>query len=389
MLLGLAIGCSAVLQRPSLLQHRPLRWQERLHERCRFPLACTPGADPPLQDAEARPSKWRPGTLVDTIGDGKIDAVLVDTVGDGISDSIEPLGNDKANARLQAFVSSAPFQLVSAAATLVLVASFGLKGQDDMLIMQLASGAELGAAGLLAIEYVARLWASGFSLSFALSPLMVIDALTLVPPFLDAGGGGLVGGVWVANDLPFFGLESFGALNFIRLLRALRVLRLLRYVFDRNTYDVITKAITGSESTAYQQEITRVIGVVLSILFVSAGLIWEAEHTTNPGLQLYSDAVYFSFSVLTTVGLGDIAPQTANGRLLVNLEMLAGITLIPYQLSSVAQALQDQKSTAAAATIADEQALVPGKPPCVACGLSGHEKDAAFCRRCGTRLLVE
>lgn len=403
------VACSALLQSPALLLQRS---NSPCLERRRPLRACVPESELPQKASVTNEPRvpWRPGQLVDTNGDGFADSVLVDTVGDGLADTIVPLGKGQTDARLQALVNSPLFELASAVATLVLVLAFGFKAQDSSAILaserSLASAIELSAAAALSLEYVVRLWASGFSLSFALSPQMLIDLLTLLPPWLDNYAGSSLpapllqqsAAVLDAADeslrtemlsrtQDMLSSDVGEGLSILRLLRSLRILRLLRYVLDSDSSAALSRAIFGSEIAAYQREIARIVFTVLSIVFVSAGLMWEVEHLANPGMAMYTDALYFSFSVLTTVGLGDIVPMTANGRLLVSLEMLAAITLIPYQLSSLAKALQEEEPTVMGA--ADSLPGAQPSLPCIACGLSVHQTDAAFCRRCGTRLPLQ
>lgn len=50
------------------------------------------------------------------------------------------------------------------------------------------------------------------------------------------------------------------------------------------------------------------------------------EYGLNPKIQNYMDALWFSFSTVTTVGYGDITPITTAGRILGILMMLLGTT---------------------------------------------------------------
>ena len=46
-------------------------------------------------------------------------------------------------------------------------------------------------------------------------------------------------------------------------------------------------------------------------LSVSSGLIYAAEHTSNPRINNYFHALYFGLCTLTTVGFGDVYPVTS------------------------------------------------------------------------------
>ena len=69
----------------------------------------------------------------------------------------------------------------------------------------------------------------------------------------------------------------------------------------------------------------------------------------NPDLPDYFTALYFGLTTLTTVGFGDITPVTFEGRLVVSVSILAGIAIIPVQLSSLAEALLNRDTITRAA----------------------------------------
>ena len=124
--------------------------------------------------------------------------------------------------------------------------------------------------------------------------------------------------------------------------------------------------------------------IIFTLLFISTGLIYNAEHATNPQLPDYFTALYFGLTTLTTVGFGDITPITAEGRLVVSVSILAGIAIIPVQLSSLAEALfGDRRASTAGAA---DGAATATSTPCAACGATGHPANAAFCYACGVSL---
>lgn len=63
-----------------------------------------------------------------------------------------------------------------------------------------------------------------------------------------------------------------------------------------------------------------------SIIFFFASILYHMEFGVNPKIQNYLDALWFSFSTVTTVGYGDVTPITTAGRILGILMMLMGTT---------------------------------------------------------------
>ncbi|HIG93588.1 TPA: two pore domain potassium channel family protein [Candidatus Woesearchaeota archaeon] len=80
--------------------------------------------------------------------------------------------------------------------------------------------------------------------------------------------------------------------------------------------------------------------------------------------------MYFTIITITTVGYGDISPVTTIGRLVSVLTVLAGVTLIPWQLGKLLKVVLSSNTKK--------------KVKCTKCGLEDHDNDAIHCKACGT-----
>jgi voltage-gated potassium channel len=85
-------------------------------------------------------------------------------------------------------------------------------------------------------------------------------------------------------------------------------------------------------------------------------------------------SVYWAVVTLTTVGYGDIAPQTNVGQALAALVMIMGYAIIAVPTSIVTVELGH----------ASRRALTERQ--CSQCSLSSHDSDARHCKRCGAQL---
>jgi voltage-gated potassium channel len=85
--------------------------------------------------------------------------------------------------------------------------------------------------------------------------------------------------------------------------------------------------------------------------------------------------MYWTVVTLTTVGYGDIAPQTVLGQTLASFVMVLGYGIIAVPTGIVTVELAN---AARVASLSPES--------CPACGVQGHDLDARFCKRCGTAL---
>ena len=197
-------------------------------------------------------------------------------------------------------------------------------------------------AVIFALEYGVRWWASPNRWRYPLQLYSLVDLIAVVPMVL--GGWDIL---------------------FVRLLRSFRILLLLRF-FDRNRF-------LRRLSLTDNQILVRIFLTLLCLLFIAAGLIYHVEHNTpGTGIHTFLDAFYFTLVTMTTVGFGDITPLSTEGRLVTLLMILAGITLIPWQISELVRHF-----------ISSVQKVTQ---PCPGCGWTYHDPDAHYCKRCGTGL---
>ena len=146
-------------------------------------------------------------------------------------------------------------------------------------------------------------------------------------------------------------------------LRVLRTLRLLR------TYQLLARLRADSAWFRRNEELTITMVHLAVFLFVMTAIVYETQHWTNPQIKNYIDALYFTVTVLTTTGFGDITLQGTMGRLISVFIMIFGVTLF---LRLIRALLQPHKV----------------RFPCPTCGLQRHDFDAVHCKACGTTLNI-
>ena len=84
-------------------------------------------------------------------------------------------------------------------------------------------------------------------------------------------------------------------------------------------------------------------------------------------------SIYWAIVTVTTVGYGDISPQTELGQGLASLAMIMGYAIIAIPTGII--------SAEYTSIIHKKNSLV-----CPGCSNEGHEDDAKFCKSCGTDL---
>ena len=147
--------------------------------------------------------------------------------------------------------------------------------------------------------------------------------------------------------------------------RILRVFKLMRFV------DEADRLLISLRASARRIAVFILFVVILQVFLGYLMVLVESGHP-NSQFQSVGQGVYWAVVTMTTVGYGDVVPQTVLGRLLAAAVMLLGfgIIAIPTGIVSyeaIRQGQNDQRQ-------------------CSRCGYRGHRQGAEFCDRCGTML---
>ena len=209
---------------------------------------------------------------------------------------------------------------------------------------------EWGFTLLFSAEYAARLWCVRRPATYARSFFGIVDLLSVAPTYLA-----------------FFFPATTNVLvvRILRILRLFRILKLARYVGEADT---LLTALRQS-----RRKITVFLYAVFTIVVIFGALMYLIEGE-DAGFTSIPRGVYWAIVTLTTVGYGDIAPQTPVGQGLSSIIMVMGYGIIAVPTGIYATELREVLSTQRA------------RRACPECGISGHEADARFCRRCGGAL---
>jgi voltage-gated potassium channel len=216
--------------------------------------------------------------------------------------------------------------------------------------------AEWAFTALFTIEYALRLAVSRRPARYARSFFGIIDLLAILPTYL-------------AILLP--GAQSLMAVRALRLIRVFRIFKMAEYVGESR---VLVTALRASRPkiVVFLVAVTTVVVVIGAVMYLVEG----PEH----GFTSIPTSVYWAIVTMTTVGYGDIAPQTPAGKAIASFIMVLGYGIIAVPTGIVTSELTIARSGRRPET---------GGRSCTACGVGGHEPEAAFCKRCGAVLRVE
>lgn len=74
----------------------------------------------------------------------------------------------------------------------------------------------------------------------------------------------------------------------------------------------------------------------LTVVFVSALIMWLIDDDNFPN---YGISLWWAVQTVTTVGYGDVVPETPGGRVVAAMLMLTGLAFIPTLTSVIVSAL--------------------------------------------------
>lgn len=203
---------------------------------------------------------------------------------------------------------------------------------------------------IFTIEYLLRLFCVGKPLKYAFSFYGIVDFLAVAPTYFS---------------ILYPGSQY---LLVIRILRVLRVFRVLKFVQYLTEAKLLKEALIAS-----RRKITVFIFVVLTIVVIVGSLMYLIEGEEN-GFTSIPRSIYWSIVTLTTVGYGDLTPQTPLGQALASLIMIMGYGMIavPTGIVSVEISKVSQKNISTQS--------------CPECSAEGHDSDAEHCKYCGSHL---
>lgn len=199
------------------------------------------------------------------------------------------------------------------------------------------------------IEYLLRLYCIDKPVRYARSFFGIVDLLAILPTYLSF-------------LIP--GAQGLAVIRVIRLLRVFRVLKLARFLGEAN---ILTQALHSS-----RHKVTVFLGSVMCIVVITGSAMYLIEGAEG-GFTSIPRGMYWAVVTMTTVGYGDLAPQSVAGQMLASVLMVLGYAIIAVPTGIVSSELIQAVRN-------------PTTRVCPNCTEEGHTWDANFCRECGKRL---
>lgn len=210
---------------------------------------------------------------------------------------------------------------------------------------------------LFTIEYGLRLLCVGRPLKYTTSFFGIVDLLAIVPTYLSL-------------FLP--GTQSLATVRSLRFLRAFRVFKLARMLGEASA---LRRAIWDARGkiVVFLTTVLIVVTIAGPAMYLIENMKWGHENKVQSQFTSIPQAMYWAIVTMTTVGYGDVVPQTAVGKLLSAALIMIGYSFIIVPTAFVSARLVER--TKPVSTHA-----------CPHCMSEGHDADAKHCKHCGNRL---
>lgn len=203
---------------------------------------------------------------------------------------------------------------------------------------------------LFTLEYAVRIYVSKNPVRYIFSFFGIVDLLSILPTYLD---------------LLFPGMHYLMLFRALRVLRIFRVLKMVHFMGEAN---LLYRAVWASarKIVVFMTAVVTLVLILGSIMYLIEG----PEH----GFTSIPKSVYWAIVTLTTVGYGDISPQTPLGQMFASVIMIIG-----YGVIAVPTGIVTAEITLASRGARKERV-------CEGCGEKDHRLVAKFCRNCGKAL---
>ncbi|EHQ43785.1 MULTISPECIES: ion transporter [Myroides] len=204
------------------------------------------------------------------------------------------------------------------------------------------------------IEYVLRIICNKQPLKYIFSFYGIVDLISIMPMYLS------------------FFVSDLGILSVVRALRLLRlfgILNLVPYIGQESNLKLAIKASR-----------TKIIVFIYFIVVVSillGALMYVIEGKDN-GFTSIPKSIYWCIVTLTTVGYGDIAPQTTIGQMIASFIMIMGYGIIAVPTGIVTAEFTSLKR--------NKSIDARRRRTCSSCTTTIYDDDANYCYNCGQKL---
>ncbi|PWE00209.1 ion transporter [Marinilabilia rubra] len=199
---------------------------------------------------------------------------------------------------------------------------------------------------LFTFEYILRIYISPKPSNYIFSFWGVIDFLAAIPLYVS---------------LFYPGAQFLFVIRFLRFLRVFRVMKLARFTSEAKALSVALR------SSMYK--ITIFFTSILILVLLLGTLMYVVEGRGD-GFDSIPESIYWAIITITTVGYGDLVPQTSLGKFISSVVMIIGYAIIAVPTGIVTSEMSKNRKESTG---------------CLKCG-NPNPDDARYCNKCGEKI---
>lgn len=211
------------------------------------------------------------------------------------------------------------------------------------------------------IEYALRIISVKRPWKYITSFYGLVDLLSILPTYLS---------------ILIPGTNTFLVIRSLRLLRLFRVFKMVHFLDQGN---ILMKSIRSSVP-----KMTVFVYFVLVMVCIFGATMYVVEGQSNEQFDSIPRAIYQAIVTITTVGFGDITPQTAMGQFLSAILMIVGYAVIAVPTGIVSAEFVNNSRGGRKKKKNIEKTI--STQACRYCSREGHDEDAIYCKYCGERI---
>ena len=209
---------------------------------------------------------------------------------------------------------------------------------------------------IFTLEYFLRIYSTPNKRAYLFSFYGIIDLFSILPTYLA---------------FLFPSAAYLLVIRIMRVLRIFRILKLFRYIGEANLlYAALLQA---------RRKIFVFLFSVLVLIIIFGALMFVIEGPEN-GFTNIPVSIYWAIVTITTVGYGDIAPQTSLGQFVAAFAMICGYAIIAVPTGIIGAELMQQVQRS-------NQRNKSVSSICSGCKNTNHDLDARFCKYCGQEVI--
>lgn len=201
------------------------------------------------------------------------------------------------------------------------------------------------------IEYLLRIITVRHPHKYIFSFWGFIDLISFLPSWLS---------LWMTGSS-----HAISVIRTFRLLRIFKILKMSSYLQETFT---LLEALKSS-----RRKITVFLGVILSLVLFLGTMMYMIEGPEH-GFTSIPLSVYWAIVTLTTVGYGDLTPETPLGKFIASVMMIISYAIIAVPTGIMSAEFTFKKFKPTSTKVCDS------------CGSDGHEYNAHHCKFCGGSL---